>query len=154
MLDHRIAPDVLITLVHGTWGRGFLPGISLNPFCRKQRWFDEGSSFREHLAACLSEHSLEFEVSPFLWSGSNSFRARDRAAERLAEHLRAQKEQHPKTACLVIAHSHGGNVVIQALKHLCGLRGLFIATIATPLRKLYQGQLQSVSEGHYWPCRF
>jgi len=67
-----------IILVHGTWGRGFLPKrreVSLLP-PNKRRWFEEGSQFRARLDAALKSASLNWSIQAFLWSGANSVHAR------------------------------------------------------------------------------
>src|SRR5258708_2300706 len=74
----------LITLLHGTWGRGFFP-LSADP--SSPRWFEENSPFRRELEAALAKDSLEFQIQEFHWSGRNSVRARDVAARDLAQHI-------------------------------------------------------------------
>ena len=108
--DSSTAGALIITLVHGTWGRGFLP-----PLREEGTWFAAGSDFRKTLAGALNKHQLSFSMYPFLWSGANSVRERDRAAHELAEHLRAKQLEHSNSTQVVIAHSHGGNVALRAL---------------------------------------
>src|SRR5262245_37060923 len=129
--------DLDITLVHGTWGRGFFP-----PLRDDGTWFAAGSDFRKGLAAALSKHGLSSRMCPFLWSGANSIRERDKAAAALAEHLRARQGEHPGSTQVLIAHSHGGNVALRALdKTDRSQENIFIATIATPFVEILQAKL-------------
>ena len=139
--DSGAVCDVFITLVHGTWPRGGWRDVFLTPFygrwpggfVPKNLWFADGSEFRNRLTAALSKRGLSAQISPFLWSGANSVRERDRAAHQLVEHIRAKQSDYPSSTQVVIAHSHGGNVVLRALDQLGVTRDeIFIATIATP----------------------
>jgi hypothetical protein len=120
--------DLSITLVHGTWARGLFP-----PLREKGRWFAEGSDFRTRLGGALAKHGLSFRMHPFLWSGANSIRERDKAARELAEHVRANQLEHPRSPQVVIAHSHGGNIALRALDNPdTAQANILIVTIATP----------------------
>jgi triacylglycerol esterase/lipase EstA (alpha/beta hydrolase family) len=90
------------------------------------------STFRRSLDNELKDHSLDGTVRAFLWSGANSVTARASAAIKLSEELEMVLRE-PNTRPVVIAHSHGGNVVLCALKHLTleKKRIRFIA-LATP----------------------
>ena len=120
--------QLLITLVHGTWPRGFCPKL----FLLKQRvrelmrlrqpgdpppfWFEEGSPFLARLSAELRD--IPQKITPLLWTGENSILEREKTAHLLAEHLSAEHAEHPQATQLVIAHSHGGNIALHALYHL------------------------------------
>jgi hypothetical protein len=142
--------DVFITLVHGTWPRGGWRDVFLTPFygrwpggfVPKNLWFAKGSEFRNRLTDALSKRGLSAQISPFLWSGANSVRERDRAAHQLVEHIRAKQSDYPNSTQVVIAHSHGGNVVLRALDQL-GVTGdeIFIVTIATPFVEILRTKL-------------
>ena len=95
---------VVVTLVHGTFGR--LPGADAG-------WTREGSLQRQRLAAELGRDAL---FLPFRWSGMNWPSARYAAARRLREHFRATAERYPGVGHYVVAHSHGGNVALYALR--------------------------------------
>src|SRR6516162_5841424 len=130
--------QLLITLVHGTWGRGF--------FLRRKRqnqrpfWFEEGSPFLARLSTELDD--IPHKITPLLWSGANSIFVRDKIAHVLADHLSAEHTQHPLATQLVIAHSHGGNIALRALyllrkrdaSRLCGaeLPTPLVVTLAPP----------------------
>jgi hypothetical protein len=139
-----VYPELLITLVHGTWGRGFFPGRQ-----RKRRppwWFEDGSPFLERLSGGIGD--IPHRIKPLLWSGANSIFERDRTAELLADYLAAEHAEHPQARQLVIAHSHGGNIALRALYHLRVRDGLpageadraspLIATLATPFIEIHR----------------
>jgi hypothetical protein len=95
---------VVVTLVHGTFGR--LPGSDAG-------WTRDGSLLRQRLDAALGGDVV---FLPFRWSGMNWPSARYRAARRLRDHFRATAERYPGRSHYVIAHSHGGNVALYALR--------------------------------------
>ena len=144
--------DLFITLVHGTWPRNVWRDVFLTPFYGKWPsgfrpkwlWFADSSEFRNRLTAALSKRGLSARISPFLWSGANSVRERDKAAHKLVEHIRAKQSDYPSSTQVVIAHSHGGNVALRALDQL-GVTGdeIFIATIATPFVEILRTKLSS-----------
>jgi hypothetical protein len=133
----KVQHQLLITLVHGTWGRGFFP--------RRQRpnrrpfWFEDGSPFLARLSTELQD--IPHKIKPLFWSGENSIFERDKTAHVLAEHLSAEHAAHPQATQLVIAHSHGGNIALRALHHMSGLCGHtpnpLIATLATPFIEIH-----------------
>jgi hypothetical protein len=141
----EVGHQLLITLVHGTWPRGFFPRIvwfkqRVRELMRRRRpwdpplfWFEEGSAFLARLSAELRD--IPHKIKPLLWSGENSISERDKTAHVLAEHLSAEHAEHPQATQLVIAHSHGGNIALHALYRLHQLDGsrLCEADSATPL---------------------
>jgi hypothetical protein len=155
---------IVVTLVHGTWGRGFFPCDEGKP----PRWFQQGSAFRKKVAPLfrwirglafgrvlevtprwfecgsafrnnLTEHLESAGVNPtytdFRWTGSNSLMERDKAAVLLAKSL----QNHAGHKRLVIAHSHGGNVAMRALHHLYlkEWEPLLVVTMATPFIQMF-----------------
>jgi hypothetical protein len=137
--------QLLITLVHGTWGRGFFPrrrAKSRRPF-----WFEGGSPFLARLSAELGD--IPHKITPLLWSGANSIFVRDKTARALADNLAAEYATHRQTTQLIIAHSHGGNIALRALHHLRQRRDAsqlseaegskpFVVTLATPFIEVHQ----------------
>lgn len=101
--DERGRP-VVLTLVHGTFGR--LPGGDAG-------WARDGSFLRRRLEG---ELGADVVFLPFRWSGMNWPAARYRAARRLRDHFRVTAERHPERNHYVVAHSHGGNVALYALR--------------------------------------
>lgn len=84
-----------LILVHGTWSPN-------------SAWTQEGSALRK----AIKQHCPECE-EPVLctWSGANSVAGREEATEKLVKIIKENKNQKN----ILIAHSHGGNVVVQAL---------------------------------------
>ena len=129
-----------ITLVHGTWGRGFFPPRQ-SPAPRKSqgksRWFEPGSNFRRSLEAAIGSDAPEHAASIdcFEWSGANSFIERATAADALAERLDAQAAANPGLTQMLIGHSHGGSVCMLACVRMNTARP-HIVTLATPFIEL------------------
>lgn len=76
-------------------------------------WTDPNS--KSTLAAelqSLRDQLPPLKLSAFPWKGSNSSRARREAAECLARMLR----DNPERKKILVTHSHGGNVALQALQ--------------------------------------
>jgi hypothetical protein len=123
-----------ITLIHGTWGRGFVPRSEATT----PRWFESGSTFRNQLEANLKEAGFHYEMDMFPWTGSNSIIERDQAARRLSKQLTA--DANDRKYNLLIAHSHGGNVALRAIRYMDDEAAPFgdeaapfwIVTMATP----------------------
>jgi hypothetical protein len=141
----EVRHQLLITTVHGTWGRGFFAGQRQN----RRPWFGEDSSFLDRLIEELGD--IPHKITPLLWSGANSIFVRDKTAHVLAEHLAAEHIQHPLATQLVIAHSHGGNIALRALYLLrkrdasrsCGakLPTPLVVTLATPFIEVQPADL-------------
>ena len=94
----------VITLVHGT-------GAQHAP------WTQDGpSELRRSLANALGSPGNPVIFRPFEWSGSNSFGARSGAARDLRTFLKDGLAQFPTAKHAIVAHSHGGNVVLYALR--------------------------------------
>jgi hypothetical protein len=124
----EVQHQLLITLVHGTWPRGFFPRLfrfkqwvrglmgRRQPWEPPPFWYDDGSPFLSRLSTEL--HDISHKIRRLLWTGENSIRMRDETAQVLAQHLSAEHAEHPQATQLVIAHSHGGNIALRALHHL------------------------------------
>jgi hypothetical protein len=125
-----------IHLVHGTWA---------NPEKSKVRptWSEPGgslemslreSALRKYAKSDLWE-KVRFAKVPS-WSGRNSFGARNQAVVDLQKYLHDVLYDPQKTfgRHLVIAHSHGGTVVAEALRNLGPLAREFsgFLTLGTP----------------------
>lgn len=79
-----------------------------------EQWWQRGSAFTTALAERLAGLGVpDIAVQPFHWSGLNSDQARLRGAARLASVIAAAKRNGRPVA--VVAHSHGGNVLMEAL---------------------------------------
>ena len=125
--------DVLITLVHGTWGRFKLPFTG-------PLWFEINSTFSNKLKQSLAERGIASTIFSFVWSGANSIVERDLAAFRLERHLYHQKLDHPNALQIVIGHSHGGTVCMLTAKKLAyGVNPIFV-TLATPFMEIINSE--------------
>jgi hypothetical protein len=153
----EVRHQLLITLVHGTWPRGFFPRLfqfkqwvrglmgRRQPWEPPPFWFEEGSPFLARLSTEL--HDIPHKITPLLWTGENSIRIRDETAQALAKQLSAEHAEHPQATQLVIAHSHGGNIALHALHHLqkrdasqlCGadVANPLVVTLATPFIEVH-----------------
>jgi len=74
------------------------------------KWWQPESEFSQKLKERAGKGA---RVEPFIWSGDNDEMDRRRAARRLLDHL---KDQHAKDDVTVVGHSHGGSVMILALR--------------------------------------
>lgn len=137
----------IVYLVHGTWGRGIRPGKTV--FGRPRRepaWSDVGSPFSTALHAALSESGFVPTLRSVNWSGSNSFMERDREARILGKLLDDDDAQNPAALQLVIAHSHGGNIALDAIRHYrLSETDVHLVTLATPYIDLWSAL--TVSDG-------
>lgn len=89
----------VITLVHGTWATD-------------AAWVKADSK----LCQALSRIEPPPVIRSFRWSGHNSHRARLQAAEALQRQLAETFAEFPAAEHHVIGHSHGGNVVLYAVR--------------------------------------
>jgi hypothetical protein len=115
-----------IVIVHGTWAA---------PKPEKTQWYqrpndvvategfvrklDAALRMRGSPARCWAHCSDDSPI--FQWSGENSWIARTRAAAALAEYLAERRAQGWR--CHIVAHSHGGNIVMEALPQILAVPG-------------------------------
>ena len=125
-----LAPTLQVTLVHGTWGRGFFPDTFWAKRSRA-RSFETHSDFAAQLREKLNDQGVSCQIRAFLWSGTNSIAARDLAARDLATLIKQDSIDQQE---LIIGHSHGGNVVLRSTSRLHDqqLRRTMVVTLATP----------------------
>src|SRR5512139_799776 len=127
-----------VIIVHGTWAA---------PDQARRRWYQpvDGVSAAEGFVSKL-DAALQKRGSParcwahctkgdpiFQWSGDNSWIARTRAASALGDYV--AKLRTEGWSCHIIAHSHGGNVVAEALPQIIAPAGSGrdrIVTLGTP----------------------
>jgi hypothetical protein len=138
--DGRV-PKTVTLVIHGT-------------FAAQGKWWRLGregeATFADRLESELSRRGLAntvwkptleagFDYSAFSWSGLNRHRDRVRGARRLSSSLNEFAKRIQATAddpliVNIVAHSHGGNVVLEALRHLYGnVRVGGVALLGTPL---------------------
>ena len=114
----------VVTLVHGTWGRGVIWPSGDAP------WTTDQSPLCNALKARF-ESGLVFRR--YRWSGGNSHTARFTAAEGLRRCLHRGLKEYPDATHIVVAHSHGGNVALLALaENDLRERIAGVACLATP----------------------
>lgn len=92
------ASMVHLILVHGT-------------FARRSSWIKSDGRLSGAISSQISE---KIKTTPFHWSGSNTFFDRAYAVTKLRRQLAAIRSSHPKGKIFVVAHSHGGNIALQA----------------------------------------
>lgn len=92
--------DHVVVLVHGT-------------FARAASWTRPDSPLATTVAKALGGSVL---LTSFEWSGRNSHAARLSGGTELAEYLRSLRLSYPTASLHIVAHSHGGNVVMYALR--------------------------------------
>jgi hypothetical protein len=140
-----------VIIVHGTWAA---------PEPEKRKWYQptDGSPSGEPFTVKL-DVALQQRGSParcwahcqdlnafFQWSGENSWIARTRAASALAEYVIPLQIEGWR--CHIVAHSHGGNVVVEALPQIQAMDGLLeqrggrIITLGTPFMDTMSPMLQ------------
>ena len=97
---------IAVVTVHGTGDTA--------PKLDGEKWFQRGAAFTEKLKGLLSAKGFEADIHPVLWSGANSARAREDGADEVADAIKRLSRQYDGQVHL-IGHSHGGNVVNEAV---------------------------------------
>jgi pimeloyl-ACP methyl ester carboxylesterase len=110
-------PEVVVTLVHGTWAQN-------------AAWTQSDSELCRHLKQKFGDNIL---FHSHRWSGGNSFRARRAASRALAPQLEEMLVRFPDARHFVVGHSHGGNVALAALTPEIGRRLDGLICLATPV---------------------
>jgi Alpha/beta hydrolase family len=108
------AEKCIITLVHGT-------------FARNAQWTLEGSAFSKSITEFIT---AEVRFDRLVWSGRNSAEDRRAAGFDLLDFLKRQRQEFPDYQQVVIAHSHGGALLSEALMY--GDRDVAAVFLATP----------------------
>ena len=103
-------PDVVVCLVHGT-----IPSLFGIRLFSQVPWIGETSWFRKNLFP-YGDDTIHY--SPFYWSGKNSHKGRVEAGIHLAAHLAELGDRYPASQHICVAHGHGGNVAVYALRRL------------------------------------
>jgi len=121
-----MAGNHYIILVHGTWG--YEKGRSVEEPQRdpteKPPWYAKGSKFRSRLRKELSAGSTaqrEWRLRSFAWPEcDNKDSDRAQAGHKLAKKIARIRIADPDSTIHFVAHSHGGNVVLEALSYWFG----------------------------------
>lgn len=102
-------PPIVVTLINGT-------------FARDAAWVAPDSPLAQYLRDHLGDTPV---VESMRWEGGNSTASRHEGAEMLATRIADVARVHKGSPHFLIAHSHGGNVAVQALRQTTGnVRGL------------------------------
>jgi hypothetical protein len=107
----------VLTLVHGTFAQN-----------GRAKWTAAESTLVRTLNECLGTNIL---VCRFFWNGKNTHASRRSAGKSLAKQLKEQSGREPNASHVVIAHSHGGNILAYALSQV-SLPDLIAVTLGTP----------------------
>jgi hypothetical protein len=118
----EIAKETVI-IVHGTWAA---------PQAEKNQWYEPTDGvptegFTARLNAALQKRGSAARCwahcsrggHGFHWSGENSWVARTRAADALGDYVAKLRKE--RWRCHIVAHSHGGNVLVEALPKMTTL---------------------------------
>src|SRR5712664_911474 len=128
-----------VIILHGTWAT---PGTGKDPWYYPRDCFPD-NGFVTKLDAALRNrgstarcwaHCREGGNEFFHWSGENNWVARTRAAESLGDYVAKIREGW---RCHIVTHSHGGNIVIEALPKITAASGVSeplgrLVTLGTP----------------------
>lgn len=131
--------SIVVHLVHGTWPYGLLNHLIQRRPDRPTPWFEDGSRFRDGIKDRLRHHkSIEFRA--FKWSGKNSVNARFDASYEFHDHLNLSLQENDDSLHVIVAHSHGGTVVEQAIRsHISAKRVKALICLATPFAYVREG---------------
>lgn len=128
----NVSVDAVITIVHGTifrvrlvefvrsvvWPRTrrrwLHPTRSAWELRERSSWLGPRSQLRRTLAQLGDTGNVR--VFPFFWSGRNGVLARTAAATRLKKKVEMRLQEYPGARHFIIAHSHGGNVALYAIR--------------------------------------
>ena len=101
-MEHVTGPTkTVVVLVHGTFAQG-------------AAWTRPGSRLYRRVVSRLPRPR---HVEAFRWgTWNNSHVARASAGQKLANRLRKLRATYPAARLIVIAHSHGGNIALYALR--------------------------------------
>lgn len=106
---------------------GIDPGrfIGWAPSYKPNLWFQDD----HQISKDLSKSFPGARIIRFEWSRTNTQRARSQAAEKLVSLIAELRREFSRI--VIIAHSHGGNVAVQATQRTPG-DDLLLVTLATP----------------------
>lgn len=108
--------EMIVTLVHGT-------------FAQNAKWVRCGSPLRAGMKKAFGNR---ISFRRFCWSGDNTVWARLEASRELTAHLERVAAERPGARQILVAHSHGGNVALYALREVSDAQIAGVACIATP----------------------
>jgi hypothetical protein len=132
---------MVVCLVHGT-----IPSLFGIRLFSQVPWIGETSWFRKNLFP-YGDDAIHY--SPFYWSGKNSHKGRVEAGIHLAAHLAELGNRYPASQHIVVAHGHGGNVAVYALRRLqqsAAPLPVRLITLGTPFLSAAKRDLRAVEE--------
>jgi hypothetical protein len=132
---------MVVCLVHGT-----IPSLFGMRLFSQVPWIGETSGFRKNLFPYADD---AIHYSPFYWSGKNSHKGRVEAGIHLAAHLAELGNRYPAAQHICVAHSHGGNVAVYALRRLQQSAARLpdrLITLGTPFLSAAKRDLRAVEE--------
>lgn len=106
------------------------------------KWMREGSELRQ----TVLQKFPNMKIDEFLWNGAkgyyaNSQEARYRSAKDLGRKLQHDSENFDHT--VVIGHSHGGNVALQAMNEI-DTKNMSLVTLGTPFFHVEKNNIEKV----------
>jgi hypothetical protein len=132
---------MVVCLVHGT-----IPSLFGIRLFSQVSWLGETSCFRKNLFPYSDD---EIHYSPFYWPGKNSHKGRVEAGIHLAAHLAELGNRYPASQHICVAHGHGGNVAVYALRRLQQAAARLpdrLITLGTPFLSAAKRDLRTVEE--------
>ncbi len=132
---------MVVCLVHGT-----IPSLFGIRLFSQVPWIGETSWFRKNLFPNGDE---AIHYSPFYWSGKNSHKGRVEAGIHLAAHLAELGNRYPTSQHICVAHGHGGNVAVYAVRRLQQSAARLpdrLITLGTPFLSAAKRDLRAVEE--------
>jgi pimeloyl-ACP methyl ester carboxylesterase len=112
---------VHVILIHGS-------------FARDAEWIQQDAPLSRRLRDALDEDAATTTISPFNWSGHNSFKARIDATAKLQALIRRIVATEANARIYLVGHSHGGNIAMHAAVDADIARSIDgIVCLATPV---------------------
>ena len=123
-------PKRVIVYIHGT-------------FSPDAQWTKIDSTFTQTLLQCVDG----LRIYRFVWTGRNSMEQRYVAGEHLCAHLKTLHAEVPNVQFHLIAHSHGGNVALYALREReCADTIAGVVCMSTPFLHLQPSRIDRESQ--------
>jgi pimeloyl-ACP methyl ester carboxylesterase len=116
---------LVIVLIHGTWNRG-------------AKWTRRGPLFEELQKLLPSTHITQYD-----WTGINTNVFRLRAVAGLISFVKRIRGVCPEAKIALVAHSHGGNIALNALRRRPQLAD-YMVCLATPFLYFKSRNLDSL----------
>ncbi len=145
------APQEPIILVHGTFSNTRKAGEELRP------WWIADSDFCTKLNEALAARGSPARAGAsqlFAWSGKNLESERRKAGRALAQHLRELELNASISRYHLVAHSHGGNVILNALREIQPQRLGAVIFLGTPFLRFRDRKprftTKRVAYAFYW----